>query len=62
MTVTVESERLPWMLRQRDNDEDGLFDGDDPGCEDAGDEDERDPPEGEVRPACSMDSIMMTMV
>ena len=51
--LSIEAERLPPGCSDGiDNDEDGFIDGDDVGCEQADDEDERDPPAGEAPPAC----------
>ncbi len=51
--LTVRSERLPPGCRDAfDNDGDGFIDGDDLGCAEADDEDERDPPAGSPAPAC----------
>ncbi len=48
--LSVEVERLPPGCRDEvDNDQDGFIDGDDPGCADLDDEDERDP---EVAAVC----------
>ena len=43
---------LPPCVNGRDDDEDGLFDAEDPGCADADDEEEGDAPDGDA-PACS---------
>ncbi|MHC4839278.1 MAG: hypothetical protein ACYTF3_14070, partial [Planctomycetota bacterium] len=52
--LTAEVERLePGCVDGADNDGDGFIDGDDLGCADPEDEDERDPPEGAPVPACS---------
>ncbi len=52
LTVGVE-ELAPGCGDGRDNDEDGLVDGEDPGCEDLEDQDERDPPAGTPPAACA---------